>query len=261
MSAPPSAVLKSHARSVCGRHLVSRCVAAGLFAVLILLFTGCGHKKSARVNVPRAPEAPARAESSDTEASAAELTIPKHAKPLYVETGVASWYGPQYNNRRGANGEVFNMYSLTAAHRTLPLNCIARVTNLETGRTVVVRITDRGPFIEGRMLDLSLGAAKKADVWRAGLAKVKLEVFTAPASIEHGGRWCVQIGAFTNREKATKFKEKLQRRYRTAQVLQFPGPTGYWLRVRVQNDDRNRANSMYREIESPEGAAFLVRLD
>jgi rare lipoprotein A len=240
---------------------VLRYAAVGLFTILVLLLTGCGHKKSAHVKVPRAPETTTSTESAGTEAAEADLAIPKNAKPLYVETGIASWYGPPYNNRRAANGEVFDMYSLTAAHRTLPLNCIARVTNLETGRTVIVRITDRGPFIEGRMLDLSLGAAKKADVWRPGLAKVKLEVFKSPASIEHGGRWCVQIGAFTNREKATKFKEKLQRRYHTAQVLQFPGPTGYWLRVRVQDDDRNRANSMYREIESPEGAAFLVRLD
>jgi rare lipoprotein A len=212
--------------------------------------------------VPCAPEKTPGAETAaSSESDSPDLVIPPHTKPLYVETGVASWYGPPYHNRRGANGEVFSMYSLTAAHRTLPLNCVARVTNLETGHTAVVRITDRGPFIEGRMLDLSMAAAKKVDVWRPGLAKVKLEVYKSPSSIDHGGRWCVQVGAITSQDTATKFKEKLQKRYRTAQVLQFAGPTGYWVRVRVQDDDKSRAESLLHETKAPEGAAFLVRLD
>lgn len=235
---------------------------AALLAGVVLLFAGCGHKKTARVKVPPAPQRPCTTEPSAAAKEAnADLTIPADAKPLYVETGIASWYGPPYNNRRGANGEVFDMYSLTAAHRTLPLNCVARVTNLETGQTAVVRITDRGPFIEGRMLDLSLAAAKKVDVWRPGLARVKLEVYKAPVPIDHGGRWCVQIGAFKDKDEATKFKEKLQRRYHTANVLQFAGPTGYWVRVRVQDDDKERAESVLHDNKAPDGAAFLVRLD
>jgi rare lipoprotein A len=226
----------------------------------VLLLTACGHKKTARVNVPPAPEQTGKSEAPRS-AAKPDLTIPAHAKPIYEETGIASWYGPPYNHRRAANGEVFDMYGLSAAHRTLPLNCVARVTNVETGQSVVVRINDRGPFIEGRMLDLSLGAAKKTDVWPRGLAKVKLEVYQSPAAIDHGERWCVKIGAFSDREHATKFKEKLQKRYRTASVLQFPGPTGYWIRVRVQDDDKHRAESLYKETKVPEGAAFLVRLD
>ena len=89
------------------------------------------------------------------------------------------------------------MHALTAAHCTLPLNSIVRVTNPATGHSVTVRITDRGPFIDGRILDLSLEAAKQVDVWRPGTAKVRLEVYSAPAAIDHGGRWCVQIGAFS----------------------------------------------------------------
>src|ERR1051326_1568082 len=87
------------------------------------------------------------------------------------------------------------MHAATAAHRTIPLNSVARVTNLANGRSTMVRITDRGPFIEGRILDLSLAAAQEIDVWRPGVAKVKVEVLEAPAPIDSGGRWCVQIGA------------------------------------------------------------------
>jgi len=114
---------------------------------------------------------------------------------VYVETGMASWYGPPYHNRRASNGEVFDMNALTAAHRTLPLGSIVRVTNLQTEHSVVVRINDRGPFVTGRVIDLSLAAAKAIDVWRPGTAKVKLLVLESPAPIDRGGRWCVQIGA------------------------------------------------------------------
>jgi rare lipoprotein A len=178
-----------------------------------------------------------------------------------VETGIASWYGPPYHNRRGANGEVFDMNQLTAAHRTLPLNSVARVTNVKTGRSAIVRITDRGPFIEGRMLDLSLAAAKAVDVWRPGTALVKLEVMHTPTPIADGGRWCVQIGAFDDKREASQLKNRLMRRYHTAQVLQFTGPTGDWLRIRVQDDDKRRAEEVAHQTSTPEGAVFLVRLD
>jgi rare lipoprotein A len=183
------------------------------------------------------------------------------APPIYTETGVASWYGPPYHNRRGSNGEIFDMHALTAAHRTLPLNSVARVTNLQTGHSATVRITDRGPFIKGRMLDLSLAAAKQVDVWRPGTARVKLEVLESPSPINTGGRWCVQIGAFSSKRGAAAYKEKLQHRYRNAQVLQFTGPTGEWVRVRVAEDDKQRAEQIVREAQTPEGAVFLVRLD
>lgn len=178
-----------------------------------------------------------------------------------METGIASWYGPPYHGRKAANGEVFDTNELTAAHRTLPLNSIARVTNVTTGHSAMVRITDRGPFIEGRMLDLSASAAKAVDVWRPGLATVKLEVMHAPTAIANGGRWCVQIGAFSDRAEASKLKDKLTRRYHTAQVLQFTGPTGDWVRIRPLNDDKARAQEVARDTKTSEGSIFLVRLD
>ncbi len=231
-----------------------------------LLLTGCGgNKKSAKVKVPPPPtiqqEPDKRADGKKPSAAIDGYDFPPDAKPIYVETGIASWYGPPYHNRKGANGEVFDTNKLTAAHRTLPLNSIARVTNVKTGDSAIVRITDRGPFIEGRMLDLSLAAAKAVDVWRPGLATVKLEVMQAPSDIDEGGRWCVQIGAFTDKKEAAKLTDKLTRRYHTAQVLQFTGPTGDWVRIRPMNDDKKRAEEVAHDTKAAQGAVFLVRLD
>ncbi len=190
------------------------------------------------------------------------LSVPPDAKPIYTETGTASWYGPPYHNRRGSNGEVYDMNASTAAHRTLPLGSIVRVTNTKTGHSTLVRITDRGPFIEGRILDLSLAAARKIDVWQPGLATVKIEVLQAPASLDVGGRWAVQIGAFDDKEQASKLADHLERRYHTAKVQRFPSPTGdWWVRVRVLADDKKRAEEVARATQTTEGAVFLVRLD
>jgi rare lipoprotein A len=224
-----------------------------------MLLAGCGHhKKTTRLPVPPPPETAASTPPEPSPDHGAAVT-PK-GKPLYQEVGIASWYGP-YMNRRTANGEFYDGHALTAAHRTLPLNSVARITNLKTGRTAVVRITDRGPFVEGRMLDLSIEAAKQLDVWREGTARVKLEVVQAPAPIEYGGRWCVQIGAFSSKNEAARFKRRLESRYREARVLQFTGSTGEWLRVRIPGDQKARLQAVLRETSAPEGASFLVRLD
>jgi len=95
---------------------------------------------------------------------------------LYTETGWASWYGPGFQNRQAANGEPFDTERMTAAHRTLPLNSIARITNLKTGETALVRITDRGPFVNDRVLDLSRAAARRLSVYQHGTALVRIEV-------------------------------------------------------------------------------------
>ena len=93
-----------------------------------------------------------------------------------VQYGVASYYGPKFHGRKTANGEIFNMYKLTAAHRYYPFGTIVKVTNLSNGKSVIVRINDRGPFVRGRIIDLSYGAAKKLGMLGSGVAKVKLKV-------------------------------------------------------------------------------------
>lgn len=124
-----------------------------------------------------------------------------------------------------------------------------------------MRITDRGPFIGDRVLDLSRAAARKLSVFQRGTALVRIEVLETPAPIASGGRWCVQIGAFPDKRDATKLKESLSRRYRSARVLQFSSPMGGdWLRVRVADDDKGRAESLMRETHTDVGI-FLVRMD
>jgi rare lipoprotein A len=98
----------------------------------------------------------------------------------WTETGTASWYGVPYDGRKTSSGEVFDMRAMTAAHRTLPFNTWLEVTNLTNGKQVSVRVTDRGPFVDGRIIDLSMGAAERIDMVRAGIAKVKLKVIRAP---------------------------------------------------------------------------------
>jgi len=175
---------------------------------------------------------------------------------------MASWYGAPYHNRRGSNGEVYDMNAMTAAHLTLPLGSIVRITNVKTGNSAIVRITDRGPFVVGRIVDLSVAAAKALDVYLPGTAKVRLEVLQAPAPLDTGGRWAVQIGSFTGQKAAAKLAEHLQKRYQTAKVLKFVSPVGdWWVRVRVLDDDRQRATALAHETETAEGSVFLVRLD
>ena len=190
-----------------------------------------------------------------------EIVVPPNAKVIYHEVGWASWYGPGFQNRKGANGEVFDTNKMTAAHRTLPLNSIVRVTDLKTNEFVIVRITDRGPFVGDRILDLSRAAARKLSVFQRGTALVRLEVLETPTPIASGGRWCVQIGAFPDHEQAAKLKQKLTRRYHTAKVLQFSSPMGGdWLRVLVANDDKKRAEELIHETQT-DAAKFLVRID
>lgn len=247
----------------------------------LLLASACGHPKQARVAVPPAPASespgsttaneggrnasvtPSHPSSVDaSSADRAEPQVPADSRPLATEVGRASWYGPPYHHRVGSNGKVYDMNAMTAAHRTLPMGSIVRVTNVKTGHTALVRITDRGPFIPGRILDLSLAAARKLDVYQPGVAEVRMEVMQTPAPLDTGGKWAVQIGGFPHEQEASEVADRLMRRYRTAKVLRFSSPAGdWWVRVRVLADDRARAQELAAETETPEGAVFLVRLD
>lgn len=136
----------------------------------------------------------------------------------YREKGVASWYGKKFHGRRTANGERFDMYAASAAHKTLPLPAYARVTNLENGRSIIVRINDRGPFVANRLIDLSYGAAVELDMIRNGTSFVEVEV-VSPRSQRRkkGGRrppmvpgtLYVQVGAFADRGNATRLRSML----------------------------------------------------
>lgn len=246
----------------------------------LILLTSCAHHQQARVNVPPPPAVapqpaptttpPAKTTRPPDEAQKnesageqeEEIRIPAGAQPLETQTGAASWYGAPYHNRRGSNGEMYNMHAMTAAHRTLPLGSIVRVTNVKTGHSAILRITDRGPFVEKRILDLSYAAAQKVDVWQPGVAEVRIEVMWTPVPLEQGGRWAVQIGGFGEEDVAHTLAGRLSRRYQTAKVACFSSPVGdWWVRIRVLDDDRERAEEVAHDTQTPQGSIFLVRLD
>ena len=130
----------------------------------------------------------------------------------YVEEGIASWYGPKFHGNRTSSGEVFNMYELTAAHRVLPINTKVRVTNLDNGRVLDLRINDRGPFARDRIIDLSFGAAREMGMIGPGTARVRVEALGSVPRSSITGIFYVQVGSFSSRENALKLKEEMQKK-------------------------------------------------
>lgn len=235
-------------------------IASGLVGTLALclLASGCGHHR--RVQAPPPPPPPAELEQP---APPPPQQQPRRGreKVLSTQTGLASWYGTPYHNARSANGRVYNQNAMTAAHRTLPMGTEVRVTNLATHQSAVVTITDRGPFVRGRVIDLSRAAAIRTGVWRSGVARVRIDVLRYPASVDPDGRWCVQIGAFRHSGTAHKLRDRLQREYAGANVIDFRGATGYWVRIKPARRSQQEALQIASELHLREGAAYLVRLD
>jgi rare lipoprotein A len=193
--------------------------------------------------------------------SAEDLDYVATHQPIRSEVGYATWYTAPYKGRHTANGQVFDDNAMTAAHRTLPMGSLIVVTNLTTGQSSAMRITDRGPFVEGRILDLTIASAKATGIYRMGMARVRMDVYAAPKPIEIGGRWCVQIGAFHDERKALKLKSKLLETYPGSNVIEFAGEKSYWVRIRPVGDDRTTAEYISQHIEPVEGDAYLTRLD
>ena len=155
----------------------------------------------------------------------------------YRESGNASWYGGKFHGRATASGEIYNMNGLTAAHRLMPLGTRIRVTNRENGKTVTVRVNDRGPFVRGRILDLSYGAARELDMIGAGTARVLIEVLNraAPATPFKAGPFTVQVGSFESEDNARQVAQTLSGRYENVYIVTVLGTEGTIYRVRVGN--------------------------
>lgn len=240
---------------------------------------GCGHHRQSSRNVPTAPpqelaqldQPPPPPPRRTTRipvmpvpaggVSSEDVDFVNSHTPIRTETGYATWYTAPYKGRRAANGQVFDDSALTAAHRTLPMGSLIVVTNLKTGQSSAMRITDRGPFVDGRVLDLTIASAKATGVYRAGLARVRIDVYETPKPIDQGGRWCVQIGAFHSEREALRLKAELLRSYPGANVIEFPGEDSFWVRIRPQGDNREQAESIAQRLHPDEGEAFLTRLD
>ena len=135
-----------------------------------------------------------------------EYQVMTHAAG-FKQQGFASWYGMKFHGHATSNGETYDVYQMTAAHKTLPLPSYVRVTRKDNGESVVVRVNDRGPFHEGRIIDLSYAAAVKLGIDKAGTAEVELETLSVPT--EQSQRW-LQLSAFSNPESAVKLQKQLQ---------------------------------------------------
>lgn len=188
-----------------------------------------GPHRRAEVDVSKVPDAIPRHEPYNERNSRPYKVFGVSYQPLktakgYQERGVASWYGKKFHGQRTANGETYNMYAMSAAHKTLPLPSYLRVRNLNNGKSVIVRVNDRGPFLENRIVDLSFAAASKLGIIGTGTGIVEVEALSGdepvapmtarapePESLPPASapRLFLQVGAFTNRDNAENLKRQL----------------------------------------------------
>jgi rare lipoprotein A len=164
--------------------------------------------------------------------------VPLENAEGYTEEGVASWYGPGFQGKKTANGETYDMHARTAAHKLLPLGTVVEVTDLDSGRSVTARINDRGPFVEGRIIDLSRALAADLDMLGRGTARVRVTAVAGPGGAppprqDLPGRYAWQVGAFTVRANAERLARSLQGRFGTTQVVPFDRGDALFHRVRV----------------------------
>jgi len=217
----------------------------------------------------------------------------------FVETGIASWYGNPYHGRATASGEIYDMEKLTAAHRTLPFHTWVRVENLSNHKSVVVKINDRGPFVHGRIIDLSRAAARHIELLGPGTVKVRIistsepkhekeskrekePVAEAPAvpratptppgarpspfptpaeAVAPRAGFAVQVGAFSDRARAEDLRRRLEERYGAARLLEKPGRAGVWRVLAGEYSDAAAAASAANQLRTEFPGAFVVRID
>lgn len=194
-----------------------------VFLCCLLVLSACGGKRTSFVS--RTPETGKLKGSQKPYTVNGERYEPLQSHEGFVQTGIASWYGKDFHGKSTSNGERYDMHAMTAAHKTLPLGVYVKVHNKANGRETVVRINDRGPFVKGRIIDLSYAAAKKLGVDIAGTAPVRIEAlgykaegpsgketYKAPATYDTGA-YTVQVGAFTVRDNALRMSEKMKNEY------------------------------------------------
>jgi rare lipoprotein A len=172
---------------------------------------------------------------------------PYHARGG-IETGVASWYGPDFHGKFTSNKEIYDMYDMTAAHRTLPFGTYVMVTNLDNGRTATVRINDRGPFVGDRIIDLSYAAARVLGMIGPGTIPVRLEVLRGISSAPGGRGWSVQAGSFISKNNASNLARKLKGNYEGVYIALFKTSTQVYYRVRLKASDGDAARELAQRL-------------
>jgi peptidoglycan lytic transglycosylase len=254
----------------------------GWLCILSVFSSGCGPRRTVANRRPPAPSQPTETPPKTTDSTKRSTDVPetpptspsaapapKRNKPApapapagYTEEGNASWYGVPFHGRRASNGEIYDMHKLTAAHRTLPFETMVRVTNLSNGKSTVVRITDRGPFVDNRIIDLSFAAAQEVDSIGPGVVPVRVEVLSAGVD-PTAGFFTVQVGAFRDHANAERLRDRLNASYSPIFIQQYDSPDGIFYRVRVGRISGEDAARQFgeqlrgRECFTP----FVTRLD
>lgn len=243
--------------------------------VVVLLFGACGKRIRVAAPPPLLPSGSTAAGGSSSSVGSVPNAGALAGTPDAELVGMASYYAEPYHGRKTANGETFDTYQeLTAAHRTLPFNTVVKVRNQDNGRDVEVRINDRGPFIDGRVIDLSLKAAREIDMVRAGVVPVRLQILregppvprgtsrssgpppAAPAAI-----YAIQVGAFESLDTAESMKRELEQRYRDV-TIQSVSLNRTFYRVRVgRTGDLKSAEKLADQLRDESFDPFVVRLN
>lgn len=211
-----------------------KCVILPILIVLISLLTACGPPTPTyRVKVMDTPSQPNLHPTQRPYTVNDQKYSPIPDAEGFSEEGLASWYGKDFHGRKTSNGEIYDMYAMTAAHKILPMNVFLKVTNLNSGQSAVVRVNDRGPFVKSRIIDLSYSAAKQLGVVGPGTAPVRIEALGYRESAKPGapsnyqqpdsyapGPFVVQVGAFTVKENAYRLADKLKKQYGASAVAE-----------------------------------------
>ncbi len=242
--------------------------------ILVLALSACGTPKPVyKVRVLDSPSQPDLRPTQRAYEVNGQRYQPIASADGFVQEGVASWYGKDFHGRKTSNGETYDMYAMTAAHKTLPMNVHLKVTNLASGRSTVVRVNDRGPFVKSRIIDLSYSAAKELGVVGPGTAPVRIEAlgyrdktppgaapsYHQPASYDVGP-FMVQVGAFTVKANAYRLAEKLKSQYGTSAVAEgwVNGQKFYRVRVGLYNTMALAAEALLRFEVNGYPSSFVV---
>ena len=235
--------------SFCSSAKMVKHFTIALLIVLTALSAACAGKAVT-------PVSPEVSESSPEVGQPAPISVPDQT---YRETGVAAWYGKDFHGKKTSSGETFDMNALTAAHRTLPLGTMIRVTNLDNFKSTKVRINDRGPFVRSRILDLSLGAAKELGFVAQGTARVKIETLEP---VNGSALYTVQAAEFAEEESARMLKERLNKKFKSVAVVPFETNLARFYRVNVGSyPSEERAEQVASKLALEGFEPIVVRKD
>ncbi len=243
-----SAKITTHNISMPKNLLLSTYI--GLMLLICCMYCGCAGRIEPRVSAPQKKPGPEDYLPGQKPYEYNGIWYyPLSSASSFVEDGIASWYGQEFHGRPTASGEPYNMYAMTAAHKTLPLGTYVKVTHLKNNKSIVVYINDRGPFVAGRIIDLSYDAALKLDMFQSGTAPVRIEavqpvteqrkpdgevVWEAQSTpVFRYGTFMIQVAAFQTLDNAFTLKQNLSKEYGTVLIRPLVNHNGSYYRVQV----------------------------